>query len=70
METNSACGIRRHGIITLGGSTVITGDKSSYYVYQQSAEAGSNQFVGRELGREYYPIQTRNFGTFVLAQDM
>jgi hypothetical protein len=45
-----------------------TGNKSSYYVYQQSSN-GSKSFVGGTWNGNTIRFKTRNFGTFVLAQD-
>jgi hypothetical protein len=45
-----------------------TGNKNSYYVYQQSS-SGSKSFVGGIWEGNTIRFKTRNFGTFVLAQD-
>ena len=45
-----------------------TGDKNSYYVYQQNRN-GSKSFIGGTWEGNKIRFKTRNFGTFVLAQD-
>jgi hypothetical protein len=51
--------------MTLG----FTGNKNSYYVYQQYGNGGKS-FVGGTWDGNTIQFKTRNFGTFVLAQDL
>jgi hypothetical protein len=46
-----------------------TGNKNSYYVYQQYGNGGKS-FVGGTWDGNTIQFKTRNFGTFVLAQDL
>jgi len=46
-----------------------TGNKNSYYVYQQYGNGGKS-FVGGIWDGNTIQFKTRNFGTFVLAQDL
>jgi hypothetical protein len=46
-----------------------TGNKNSYYVYQQYGNSGKS-FVGGIWDGNTIQFKTRNFGTFVLAQDL
>jgi hypothetical protein len=48
--------------------TGFTGNKNSYYVYQQNGNGGKS-FVGGTWDGNTIRFKTRNFGTFVLAQD-